>query len=181
MERLKAMKEQLTSLVQAELGHCEQADTHELGEAIDMIKDLAETMYYCSITEAMEKGGQNREEEYRYYPYLRDMDRDRGKMYYPNRSTNINDMPHYEDRRIPEMYRDYPSEMRDHREGRSPLARRMYMETKEMHQDPAVQMKELEHYIQELGEDLAEMIKDATPEQKETLKLKISTLSEKIV
>ena len=38
MERLKAMKEQLTSLVQSELSHCETADTHELGEAVDMIK-----------------------------------------------------------------------------------------------------------------------------------------------
>lgn len=82
---------------------------------------------------------------------------------------------------MPDMYREYPVEMRDYREGRSPIARKMYMETKEMHKDAATQMKELENYIQELGEDLAEMIKDATPEQKETLKLKISTFSEKIV
>ena len=29
-------------------------DTHEMGEVIDMIKDLAETCYYVSIVEAME-------------------------------------------------------------------------------------------------------------------------------
>ena len=26
-----------------------------MGEAIDMIKDLSEAIYYCTITEAMEK------------------------------------------------------------------------------------------------------------------------------
>lgn len=166
MERLKAMKEQLTSLVQSELSHCETADTHELGEAVDMIKDLAETMYYCSITEAMEKGKFEENEKFkgiegyrsRYYtPYLRNMDRDRGIMYYPNNSTygdrgmSSNRNTFYYEERMPDMYREYPVEMRDYREGRSPIARKMYMETKEMHKDAATQMKELENYIQESG------------------------------
>ena len=50
-----------------------------------------------------------------------------------------------------------------------------------MHQDPAAQMKELEHYIKELGDDVTEMIQDSTPEQKAILKEKISALAEKIV
>ena len=38
------------------LGHIDTADTKELGgEVVDMIKDLAKTMYYCTITEAMEE------------------------------------------------------------------------------------------------------------------------------
>lgn len=76
---------------------------------------------------------------------------------------------------------EYPIEMRDYREGRSPIARKMYMESKEMHQDSAAQMKELEHYIKELGDDVTEMIQDSTPEQKAILKQKISALAEKIV
>ena len=76
---------------------------------------------------------------------------------------------------------EYPVEMRDYREGRSPIARKMYMESKEMHQDPAAQIEELEHYIKELGDDVTEMIQDSTPEQKAILKQKISALAEKIV
>ena len=55
MEQLKAMKEQLTSIVQGQLAHIDSVDTKELGEAVDMIKDLAEAIYYCRITEAMDE------------------------------------------------------------------------------------------------------------------------------
>jgi phage anti-repressor protein len=33
--------------------HLDKVDAKELGEAIDMIKDLAEAIYYCTITDAM--------------------------------------------------------------------------------------------------------------------------------
>lgn len=33
--------------------HLDTASLHELGEAIDMVKDLAEAEYYCTITDAM--------------------------------------------------------------------------------------------------------------------------------
>lgn len=56
MERLHHMKESLMAQVQAQMGHLECVDTKELGEAIDMIKDLSEAIYYCTITEAMEEG-----------------------------------------------------------------------------------------------------------------------------
>ena len=55
MEQLKSMKEQLTCLVQSQLGHMDTVDAKELGEVIDMIKDLSETIYYCTITKAMEE------------------------------------------------------------------------------------------------------------------------------
>ena len=38
-----------------QLSHIDIADTKELEKTVDMIKDLAETMYYCTITEAMEE------------------------------------------------------------------------------------------------------------------------------
>ena len=53
MERLKNMEEQLISVVQTQLGDIKSVDTKELGEAVDMIKDLSEAIYYCTITEAM--------------------------------------------------------------------------------------------------------------------------------
>ena len=49
-----------------------------------------------------------------------------------------------------------------------------------MHHDKAKQMKELEQYMQELSGDMMEMINDATPEEKEILSQKLSTLAEKI-
>ena len=69
---------------------------------------------------------------------------------------------------------------RDVREGRSPMSRKMYMESKEMHKGTPQQMKELEKYIQELSQDIVEMIKDATPEEKVMLQQKLSTLATKI-
>ena len=54
MERLKHMKHKLIEVAEREvLSNLERADTKELGMVIDMIKDLAEAIYYCTVTEAM--------------------------------------------------------------------------------------------------------------------------------
>jgi hypothetical protein len=53
MHRLKEIKDCLISCVQTEMHDLEEVDTHELGEVIDMIKDISEAMYYCSVVEAM--------------------------------------------------------------------------------------------------------------------------------
>ena len=49
MDDLKQMKETLVKQVQAQLGDLGRVSTHELGEVVDMIKDLSESIYYCSI------------------------------------------------------------------------------------------------------------------------------------
>lgn len=54
IENLKSVKDCLVNQVQAQMAHLECVDTKELGEVIDMVKDLEEAMYYCSIVEAME-------------------------------------------------------------------------------------------------------------------------------
>lgn len=185
MERLKQMKDSLISIVQSQMsGHLDQVDTEELGEAIDMIKDLEEAIYYCTITKAMTE----KEHYYytervhpdyipKYYPYYRDMDRNTGKMYYDdtlNSSTS-------ESKKYDEIITSYPSTMmRDAREGRSGRSRKSYMESKEMHQSKEMQMKELEKYMQELTHDITEMVSDASPEEKAMLQQKISILASKI-
>jgi hypothetical protein len=71
MKRLEHMKECLIACVENQMTHLEQADTKELGEAIDMIKDLEEAIYYKTITEAMhqkEKSGHDEEKMYYSYP-----------------------------------------------------------------------------------------------------------------
>ena len=198
MEQLKSMKHQLTSIVQEQLSNTQNVDTKELGEAVDMIKDLAEAIYYCTITEAMEENNKEEKKQqhimyytpYKIYPdYYRDMDYN--KMYYSDRmygaggatpsdigmgSMGSNSREH-QDRIMP---REYPIEMRDYREGRSGMSRRTYMESKENHQSKEVQMKELEKYMKELSEDISEMIEDATSEERQVLHQKIMTLAEKV-
>ena len=74
----------------------------------------------------------------------------------------------------------YPYEMRDYREGRSPVTRRMYMESKELNHGKEKKMQELEKYMKELTDDILEMIEDATFEEKQILTQKLSTLANKI-
>ena len=49
-----------------------------------------------------------------------------------------------------------------------------------MHQDKEKQMMELDKYMKELSGDVMEMISDSTPEEKQILSQKLTTLAEKI-
>lgn len=104
MERLKQLKETLLSTVQGQMGNLSAVNAEELGAAIDMIKDLDEALYYCSVVKAMEDSKKEQElmqkinpmmmEDRRYYsrPYgryydpryddYRQRDREYGRMYY---------------------------------------------------------------------------------------------------
>ena len=245
IKQLEMMKEQMMSCVQSEMSNLKEADTKELGEAVDIIKDLSEAIYYCTITEAMDKkeehgngnGGMmyypvmyynekpgntdGRDDgrrnyngiyygedmryhggmPYPYYPeheYYRDMDKMKGRMYYNgngssggnsgssssssgnNGSSNGSSSSNSGSRGYSEREMPFGEMMRDKREGRSPQSRKTYMESKEMHQDKATQLKELEKYAQELTSDLIEMIDGASPEEKQYLSNRISALASKI-
>lgn len=183
MERLKSIKDSLIGQIQGQLGHLETVSAKELGEVVDMVKDIEEAIYYCTITKSMEDANDEKQPitpvayyTERYYPYERDMDREKGKMYYTpsgNSNTNSSGTAYYTEQ-------EYPITMRDYREGRSPMSRRMYMESKEMHQDKNKQMKELEKYMKELTDDITEMIKDASPEEKQLLQKKIANLATRV-
>lgn len=54
-ERLKHMKETLATCIEGQLSNLSEIETEELGQAIDMLKDLEEAIYYCTIVEAMDK------------------------------------------------------------------------------------------------------------------------------
>ena len=54
----ESVREQLMAQVECQMSNLACVDAHELGEVIDMIKDLEEAKYYCSITEAMEKASE---------------------------------------------------------------------------------------------------------------------------
>ena len=70
MERLKSMKDSLVACAQAQMGNLQNVDTKELGEAIDMIKDLEEAIYYCTITKAMEEKDKNGEYNQQMHPAM---------------------------------------------------------------------------------------------------------------
>ena len=207
MEQLIQMKDQLISVVIEQMNNLKEVNTKELGEAIDMIKDLSEAVYYCSVTKAMEEEAERRnkaaEEQSmntnnyyyteKYIPYTmynRDMDRDQGRMYYPNNDGHMsyyggeggnNSSSSNMSSSSGQNYyteRDYPT-MRDSREGRSPMRRRMYMEAKSAHQDDKA-MNDLENYMRDLNQDIMEMISQASPEEKQMLQKKINVLATKL-
>ena len=189
-ENLKTMKEQLTSCVQGQLGDISKVDTHELGEAIDMIKDLAEAIYYCTITDSMEKSDEIQKMSSstinyyttpmnQMYPYVDGMDRTKRYMYYPQ-NNNMSSSPTHTGTQ-PMHYTEPSMEVRrDPRQGTAYMRRRMYMESKEQHRDVNSQMREIEAYLQELSSDITGMLKDASAEEKNVLRQKITTLASKI-
>ena len=52
-ERLKDIKHKLLSVIECEMEDPYEADTEELGDVIDMLKDIEKTMYYCTVIKAM--------------------------------------------------------------------------------------------------------------------------------
>lgn len=190
MEQLKTMKNQLVSLVQGQLSHPDCVNTTELGEAVDMIKDLSEASYYCAITKAMEESEEAKKKQ--NYPAPA---QDYNNRYYStpnggNGNNGSNRMYTTPSRRMPMYYtpeyREYPYENEyimsyDPREGRAKESRRMYMESKEMHKDSNTQMMDLEKYVQDLTHDITEMIADASPTEKQVLQQKINLLADKIM
>lgn len=193
MEKLKHMKEAIMSCVESQVyGNMDTVDTKELGEAIDMLKDLSEAIYYCTITEAMEEGEKDGKGQHRAMYYNdRITPMYRNSMTYPVEHID----PRYRERYMTDYtsdmnggsmsrnYRDgmviYPHD-RDPREGRSGMSRKMYMEGKYTHKDKSKSMMELDAYVQELTSDLMDMVHDASPEEKTMLQQKISTLASKI-
>lgn len=166
-ERLTHLKNQLVCCIEAEMSDVYNADTEELGEAIDMLKDLEEALYYCTIIEAMEENAEDEKSERRHTS-------SHYRMYYePKDKWDWDRNPHERDMMPDHMTRDW-------REGKSPESRRMYMESKEMGHDKAAQLRELEKYMQELSTDVVDMIQDSTSDEKQYLEKKLMALASKI-
>ena len=205
IERLKTMKEAFMCAVESQMHNLAEVDAEELGEVVDMVKDLSEAIYYCEVTKAMEdaekyeKNSGGHQQEMMYYPPMyyggnRRMEenstdwRDE-RRYYNGSSGNSsssssgrsggsnnsggNSSSYYSEK-------EFPHAFEDPREGKSYRARRMYMESKESHQDKTTQMRELEKYAQELTQDIIEMVEDASPEEKQYMGKKITALANKI-
>ena len=51
----ESVREQLMAQVECQMSNLACVDAHELGEVIDMIKDLEKTIYYGTIIKAMQQ------------------------------------------------------------------------------------------------------------------------------
>lgn len=207
VKRMHEMIEKLSECAKAQFDKgWEHVDTCEMGQAIDMMKDLSEAMYYRTLTKAMEDSDSDEVlemfERYgdggrRYYDHYRYADGRFAPKGHGTYRRGYEEPPYYH--MTPEMYRDMDRDMgrmyyteptmntsmRDSREGRSGMSRRAYMENKELHKantpaDKEAKVRDLNTYMTELAADMSEIINDATPEEKSVLKSKLSALVTKI-
>lgn len=191
MERLKSIKNTLISCIESQMGCLEKVDAKELGEVVDMVKDIEEAIYYCTIVKAMhDNEGRDNIKDYSYYqdcylyPHSRYMDQCEERMYHIN-SYMMPEEPkkHYSNSSSVEWKNSSDGSSGDnshHKEGKSHKTRRMYLESKEHNQDKIAQMRELEKYVQELTQDIVEMVEDASPEEKQYLSKRITALGNKV-
>lgn len=197
------MIEKLTECTKSQFDKgLESVDTCEMGKVIDMIKDLAEAMYYRTLAKTMDE---SEDEEIlkmfdrygrdkRFYDHYRYED---GRFAPKGRGTYRRNYDEPMWHMTPEMYRDMdrepygrmyytePTHMHDSREGKSGMSRRTYMNTRDAHkantqQDKEAKMHDLEAYMRELSDDLTELIADMIPEEKNLAKSKLSTLVSKM-
>lgn len=211
IKMIHCMLEKIVACAKCELEEkgIEKIDTKELGEVADIIKDLSESLYYRTITVAMDEAeyGEDYDEHGQIHKrYYRGQPRDSMGRYM--RRRGYEEPPYYH--MTPDMYKEHEPEywrdmdrhegkmyytetvkmhdtemMRDHREGRAGMARRGYMETKETHpgmtpEDKQTKARELEKYMNELSSDVTEMIAGASNEEKTMLKAKMQALLAKI-
>lgn len=189
IKRMHCMIEKLSECAESEFNKgIENVDPCEMGQVTDMLKDLAEAMYYRELTKAMQESdteeimemfdryGDDRRfyDDYRYA---------NGRFAPKGRGTRrgYKEPPYYH--MTPEMYHEWEeyrdmdrnsrgrmyytepprisdSAMRDSREGRSGMSRKSYMESKELHRANTPQDKEAK--MRELEKYMKELGEDIT-------------------
>lgn len=164
-QRIEGLKSQLLSAIEAQFADIKSADSKELGEAMDMLKDLSEFCYYTTVTESMKKNSDSKNEQY-MNKYLPETQR-----YYTR--------PMMMDDRYDTAYRNrmYYSTIHNTNDGRAYISRRGYMEASD--QDSKYQ--ELEKYMHDLADDISEMVIDMDDDDKVQVKHKLTQLIQKIV
>lgn len=209
IERIHKMQECLTEKAVSEFEKgIENVDTSEMGQVVDMIKDLAEAEYHSIISKAMKKADEEEEEYdkellrslkaeygeesgrkyYDQYRYANGRFAPKGKGTY---RRGYEEPPYYHmypeaehmrdiDRDYGKMYYTEPMS-----ESNYDRAKRNYTETKEMHkantpEDKEHKMKSLDSYTKELASDITGMVADMSAEEKNLLRTKLSTLVSKI-
>lgn len=212
MSHLKNMEKMMECLIEkakAQLDSgIENVDTNEMYKVVDIIKDLADAKYKCTVVKAMEDADEDGElrdkimeltsgEEMRFYNDFRNSQnrnvfskkaktgREYGD-YFPIES----DYPYYGTMpRYPKMYytdgNGTNTTSNQMNESRYDRARRNYTESRKQHdkgtiEDKQANMDELESYMRTLSEDMTSMIKGASEEEKMMLRDKLNNLVARI-
>lgn len=206
IKRMHDMIEKLSETAKCEFDKgIENVDACEMGQVMDMLKDLAEAMYYRTLTKAMDESEDDEIMEMfdrygdgrRFYDHYRYADgrfapKGRGSYrrgyegpYWRMTPEMYKDMQEYRDmdRNTGRMYYTEPSMTMS--ESNYDRAKRNYTETKELHrantpQDKEAKMRGLEDYFKEISSDITGMLSDMTPEERNMLKSKISALATKL-
>ena len=181
MERMKMLKECLMNKLTEQMGHLEDVDAKEMGEVVDMVKDLTEAEYYCEVVKSMKRatggsggvqeegGGWYDEEE---QPYRARYDRgeaDRGGMSSSRGSNMTGGRANSYNQRTGNTNMSNTS---SYERGERDL---YYNMMEDLNPDLG-----LENYMSTMSQHLTRMIQEATPEEKHKLKETLTTLVGKI-
>lgn len=199
IERIHSMLEKLTecALSQMERG-IECVDTCEMGQVVDMIKDLCEAEYHAKVTKAMEKyaneeilekweaysgDGRRHYDNYRYKSgrFAPKGSGRRGYIDYPVYDDYDGYDPmstYYRERDIDRESKGKMYYTEPQNESKLEVARRHYTEGREAHkantpEDKQEKLNMLDGYLTELKEDTKMLITDMTPEERTMTKQKM--------
>ena len=150
IHRLKCLEEEMVSVLELQFENLDHVCTKELGDAIDIVKDLEEAIYYHTITEAMKT-------------------EKTATTHFSGEESHGLDADEV-----------IVKEEWDEWLGHSPHGRKRYLEARHHGKDKATQLRELEKYMQELSSDITDMIMDMSPEEKQYLEKKIAALASKV-
>lgn len=201
-ETYKDIAKRVTCIVESQInGNIDNVDAKELGEVVDIIKDMEEAAMYCEqakyykkITEAMEKNSDKDNEYYmdkyspetmatKYYTRPRPIryydDYPESDPSYKRDMDMVRNRMYYTPTPMP-GHNVNQGMMHDPKEGISPMSRKGYMEARENGADPATKKKELEKYMEELSMDIIEMITGMDANERQVLKQKITALANKV-
>ena len=131
---------------------------------------------YVEMPEYMEDYDMDAEQ----YNKLRDMDKDMSRMYY----TDMQNRSRYYTQNGGNGGNSGGSNggnMRNYTEGRSGMSRRGYIETKETHNsgsesDKMINRRELEKWVDDIGQDVKELVPTMSAEERTSLKTKMTNL-----
>lgn len=209
IERMHKMIECLTEKALAELDKgIENVDTKEMGEVVDMIKDLNEAEYRAVIVKSMKEADEERKEydkellrvlkdEYgeeggrRYYDHYRYADGRFAPKGHGTYRRGYEEPPYMhmypEAEHMRDMDRDYGKMYYTEpmNESGYDRAKRNYTETKEMHsgttpEDKEQRMKALDKYIKTVTNEIIKIVSDnATAEEKSLIKNNMNNLMSK--
>lgn len=209
IERIHKMVECLTEKTLSELDKgIENVNTEEMGEAVDMIKDLCEAEYKAVIVKSMKKADEEEEEYnkellralkdeygeesgrrfYDHYRYANGRFAPKGKGTYRRGYEEPPYMHMYpEAEHMRDMDRDYGKMYYTESVNESGYdrAKRNYTEVKEMHsgttpEDKEQRMKALDKYIKTVTNEIIKIVSDnATTEEKSLIKNNMNNLMSK--